>query len=209
MPTTIVCISAPSGGGKTTIVQQLIQLVPNSVALYFDDYDERAEGANIHPVDLQQWLAAGADYNAWQMPGLIRDLQQLKGGQALSLRTGAMLSAPAFVWLDAAIGRANATLQPYIDFMVFIDTPLDVAMARRIQRDYGDHSREAAHAQLEQLHTTTSAYLTWARDAYLELGRQVKPRSDLVLDGCLAVDVLVAYILNHLQPTNNRNAPVG
>lgn len=196
MPTTIVCISAPSGGGKTTIVQQLMQLVPNSVALYFDDYDERAEGANFHPVDLQHWLANGADYNAWQMPGLICDLQQLKTGQALSLPTGAILSAPAFVWLDAAMGRANATLRPYIDFMVFIDTPLDVAMARRIQRDYADCTRETAHTRLAQLHATTTAYLTWARAAYLELSRQVKPRSDLVLDGCLAVDELSTRIVD-------------
>lgn len=208
MPTTIACISAPSGGGKTTIVQQLIQRVPNSVALYFDDYDERVEGANLHPVDLQQWLAAGTDYNAWQMPGLLRDLQQLKSGQPLSPQRGAILSAPAFVWLDAAFGRANASLRPYIDFMVFIDTPLDVAMARRIQRDYADPTRETAHTQLAQLHATTTAYLTWARAAYLELSRQVKPRSDLVLDGCFAVDVLSTCIVDAVQRHLRRDNPV-
>ena len=208
MPATIVCISAPSGGGKTTIVQQLIQRVPNAVALYFDDYDERVEGANLHPVDLQQWLAAGADYNAWQMPGLLRDLQQLKTGQSLSPQSGASPPAPALVWLDAAMGRANVTLRPYIDFMVFIDTPLDVAMARRIQRDYADHTYETASTQLAQLHAMTSAYLTWARAAYLELSRQVKPRSDLVLDGCLAVDVLSTCIVDAVQQHLRRNNPV-
>jgi hypothetical protein len=41
----------------------------------------------------------------------------------------------------------------------------------------------------------TANYLTWAREAYLDQERQVKPFCDLVVDGCLPVDELAQQIL--------------
>jgi len=192
----IICISAPSGGGKTAVVQRLGQLHPNAVTLYFDEYDDIAEGANVHPASLRQRIRDGADYNAWQMPGLIRDLNRLKQGQLIqSPLAGTHISPPPMVFLDAALGRAHAALRPYLDFMVYVDTPLDIAMARRMQRDYFGDNQCDAHAALQQIQAMTAAYLEWARAAYLELDRQVKPQCDLVLDGCLPVDELAQQIL--------------
>jgi uridine kinase len=196
----IIGISSPSGGGKTAVVQRLAAMTPHSLALYFDEYDDIAEGANIHPASLRQRILDGADYNAWQMPGLIRDLERLKHGQAIqSLIDGTAIPPQPLVFLDAALGRANASLRPYLDLMVYIDTPLDVAMARRIQRDYfGSHPTDA-QATLDQIHAMTAAYLEWARQAYLAMDRQVKPRCDLVLDGCLPVDVLAQRIMAEIE----------
>jgi hypothetical protein len=41
----------------------------------------------------------------------------------------------------------------------------------------------------------TAGYLTWAREAYLDQDRQIKPLCDLVVDGCLPVDELARQIL--------------
>jgi uridine kinase len=196
----IVGVSSPSGGGKTTVIQQLTAVEPNTVALYFDEYDNRAVGANVHPQDLQQWLTDGADYNAWQTPGLLQDLKQLKQGQPIiSPVDGTPIAPQPLVFLDAALGRANAALRPYLDFMVYIDTPLDIAMARRLQRDYFGNNQCSMQAALQEIHAMTTAYLAWARAAYLALDRQVKPQCDLVLDGCLPIDVLAGQILAAVQ----------
>lgn len=192
----IVCISSPSGGGKTAVVQRLGQLHPNAVTLYFDEYDDIGEGANIHPESLRHWRVDGSDYNAWQMPGLIRDLELLKQGQPIQPpATQTILSPQPLVFLDNALGRASPILRPYCDFMVYLDTPLDVAMARRIQRDYFGSNQVEAQTALQQLDAMTTHYLEWAREAYLDQDRQVKPQSDLVLDGCLPVDQLAEQIL--------------
>lgn len=196
----IICVSSPSGGGKTAVVQRLGQLRPDAVTLYFDEYDDIDEGANIHPVSLRQRMRDGLDYNAWQMPGLIRDLALLKQGQTIrSPSNGASIAPQPLVFLDAALGRANLALRPYLDFAVYIDTPLDVAMARRIQRDCFGGSGSDPQATLQEIHAMTAAYLDWAREAYLDLERQVKPQCDLVLDGCLAVDQLGQQILAAIQ----------
>lgn len=192
----VIGLSSPSGGGKTTVVQQLAAAAPNAVALCFDLYDEIAEGANVHPPDLQQWLAAGADYNAWQMPRLLHDIKRLKQGEPISSPVDGTLIVPQpLLFLDVAFGRAHAGLRPYLDFMVYIDTPLDVALARRLQRDYLNRNWVEPQTALAELRATTTAYLTWARAAYLALDRQVKPQCDLIVDGGLAVDLLVAQIL--------------
>ncbi len=192
----IVCLSSPSGGGKTAVTRRLGQLHPYSITLYFDEYDDIDEGANIHPASLEQWQQDGRDYSAWQMPGLLRDLALLRNGQSIRSPTTQTLLVPQpVVFLDNAFGRASPTLRHYCDFMVYIDTPLDVAMVRRIQRDYfGDNSLDAQSA-LDQIHAMTAGYLTWARAAYLDQERRVKPLCDLVVDGCLPVDELARQIL--------------
>lgn len=164
--------------------------------LSFDEY----EATNIHPPSLQQWLQDGADYNAWSMPLLCHDLQQLKQGRAIrSPVDGGWLAPQPLIFLDAPFGRANAELSPYLDFVVYIDTPLDVAMARRIQRDYFRENQASPAERLQQIHDMTSGYLTWARGAYLAMDRQIKPQSDLVVDGCVPVAELARRILEAMK----------
>ncbi|MBX3014982.1 MAG: hypothetical protein KF832_25900 [Caldilineaceae bacterium] len=196
MASFVICVSSPSGGGKSAVVQQLGLWQPNAVTLYFDEYDEIAEGATIHPPSLRAQVEQGIDYNAWQMPGLLRDLQQLKQGQAIrSPRDGTLIAPQPLIFLDAAFGRANATLAPYINWLVYIDTPLDVAMARRIQRDYFGNDQADPVSTLQAIQGMTANYLTWARAAYVALEQQVKPQSDLVLDGTLTLAQLAEQIL--------------
>ena len=196
MNCSVICVSAPSGGGKTAIIRRMAQLVPNAVALYFDNYDDIADGSNIHPASLRQHISDGADYNAWQMPGLIRDLACLKRGESIQAVTeGRLLTPQPFIFLDAPFGRANDALRPYLDVTIYLDTPLDVAMARRIQRDYFADPHPDAKTTLRQIETMTTAYLDWGRTAYLEQNRQVKPSCDLVLDGILPIDELARKIL--------------
>jgi uridine kinase len=120
----------------------------------------------------------------------------LRNGQPIrSPTTNAILAPQPVVFLDNALGRASPSLRPYCDFMVYIDTPLDVAMTRRIQRDYFGDNPLDAQSTLDAINTMTANYLTWAREAYLDQARQVKPLCDLVVDGCLPVDELAQQIL--------------
>lgn len=197
----VIGISAPSGGGKTTVARQLVARLPDAVLLSFDDYDH----LTVHPASYPQWLAEGADYNAWQTPQLSVDLRRLRAGQAIvAPRTGQVVSPRAYIVFDAPLGRAHHETGQQIDLMVFIDTPLDVAMARRLLRDYSQNERSLSH-KWAQIQSELAVYLASGRAAYLEMDRQIKPGCDLILDGLRSPDELALEILVRIPEMHKEN----
>ena len=84
--------------------------------------------------------------------------------------------------------------------MVFIDIPLDIAMARRFLRDFTTDAENF----VKGLDNHLSSYLDGGRLLFLELENQIKGNCDIVLDGLLTVDELAATIrlrLRKLWPT--------
>jgi uridine kinase len=194
-PVFVTGISAPSGGGKTTITKRVSDLLPGSVSLFFDDYD----GDTIHPLSFQQWLRDGADYNAWRALRLEADLRSLRTGRSIiHPLTGSTISSRGHVVFDNPLGYAHAGLAKLIDFMVFIDTPLDIAMARRLLRDFPDKSEEPIADVANNLRVEMATYLDHGRAAYLEMDRQVKPTCDLILDGSLSADDLAHRVVEEV-----------
>ena len=136
----------------------LVASIEQAVAVHFDD----------HPIDLPSspldWLQAGADFNEWGCQGLIDELTTLR-------------SQGAEVVVEAPLGRAQRASGELIDFPVFIDTPLEVALARWVRRRLSEGMRPdeiAAHLDL---------YESMRRPVYVEQRRQVVPEADLVVDG--------------------------
>ena len=80
--------------------------------------------------------------------------------------------------------------------MVFIDTPLDVAMARRMLRTFALAQRGNVEHVIESLIAELTAYLEYARHAYCELEKQVKTKCDLVLDGRTSIDDLARQLVD-------------
>jgi uridine kinase len=190
-------ISSVSGGGKTAVTQKLVELLKDALTLCFDAYDK----TNIHPENLEAWLIEGGDYNAWETPVLTRDLQALTSGYHLtSPLDGSKVSPAEYVVFDAPLGRAHRDTGRFIDLMVFIDTPLDVAMARRLLRDMANAETNADEA-VKRIGVELSSYLNGARQLYVEFQDRIKVQCDLVLDGCLSVDELAGEILARIpQP---------
>ena len=154
----IIAIASVSGGGKTTAVANVTEQLPNAKALYFDDYDFQG------PDDFLQWLYRGTDYNEWNLEPMLADIRKL-------------LAEPLnFIILDFPFARLHNDSRLYMDFTVFIDTPLDIALSRRIMRDFADSSGNEIRADIEY-------YAKEGRSAYLQMLADIKPDSDLVVDG--------------------------
>ena len=92
-----------------------------------------------------------------------------------------------YLILDYPFAYRNALIAPLIDLAVFLDTPLDVALARRILRDHAASDGDAIRAELRE-------YLEHARPAFLEMLRAVRPDADLIIDGTLPPAEIVARI---------------
>ena len=191
----VIGISAVSGGGKTATARKLAELLQNAVTLCFDEYD----GTNIHPENLQAWLQKGGDYNVWKTPTLTKDLQALKSGNPItSVLDGSLISHAQFIIFDAPLGRAHCDTGRFIDFMVFIDTALDIALARRVLRDLRDENLKSDDT-LKSLEDNLTSYLNEGRLIYLHFERHVKQTSDLILDGCLTSDELATAIYTRVM----------
>ncbi|WP_246118868.1 nucleoside/nucleotide kinase family protein [Alkalibacillus haloalkaliphilus] len=168
-------IAAVSGGGKTTITNQLLENLPESEALYFDDYD--FEGA---PSNLVNWVHDGANYNVWNLTPLAQSIQAIiEKGQV------------KYLILDYPFAYLNEQMKNYIDFAIYIDTPLDVALARRMIRDFEGQAVSKVMGDLK-------FYLKYGREAFLAM-EYVKGNSDMIIDGTNPLEEVVNVILEKLE----------
>ena len=207
----ITGISSPSGGGKTAVAVRVSELLPDAVTISFDDYDFDT----VHPASFRRWLEEGANYNEWKSPKLKDDLTKLKAGRAIvSPVDGLTINPRKYVIFDSPLGYAHTETGGLIDLMVFIDTPLDVAMARRLLRDYSSAAVDNSSTNIGRLTAELTAYLDYGRQAYLEMDKQIKPICDLLLDGCSTVDDLAEVVVRAIRTRTaeqlsceNANAP--
>lgn len=170
----VIAIAAVSGGGKTTITSQLSQVLKNAKAIYFDDYD--FDG----PTNIIDWVERGADCNEWNITPLIADIEKIMASESYE-----------FILLDYPFARLHHKLRE-IDLVIFIDTPLDIAMARRILRDFGDSSAEAIRSDLRN-------YLERGRVGYESMLKTTKPNSDVLISGLLSTDEIVQTIMDEMK----------
>ncbi|HEX4145766.1 MAG TPA: hypothetical protein VHY91_19835 [Pirellulales bacterium] len=153
--------------------------LPNATILHFDDY-ETFTARNA--AEIEAWVGRGAPFADITAPKFGDDLAKLRAGGA------------SYVVVDAPIGRAYPATAAMIDFLIFIDTPLDVALARVIKA-------QAARAALAGL-PAVREFVPWLEsylDGYTRLTRRiygiqrarVMPQADVILDGTLAPEQLV------------------
>lgn len=170
----VIAIAAVSGGGKTTITTQLNEKLENTKTLYFDDYD--FEG----PDDMMEWIDQGGNPDEWNLLPLISDLRLL-------------LTGPLdYILLDFPFAYTHSETSAFIDFTVFIDTPLDIAMARRVARDFN-------HRPVEEILTYMNNYISRGRRGYLNMLQKIKPSSDIVVDGTLPIAEIVHFIIQNIE----------
>lgn len=156
----VIAFAAVSGGGKTALVNAVKERLSRAAALYFDSYSFEGE-----PEDFYQWTIQGANYGVWNLEPLLADI--------LAVRARGLCD---YLLLDYPFGYCHEAIRGCIDCAIFIDTPLDIAMARRVLRDQGAASGPQIRADMEY-------YLKYGRVPYLQMLRDVLPLSDFLIDG--------------------------
>lgn len=97
-------------------------------------------------------------------------------------------SSYEYLLLDYPFAYRHDTIKEYIDYAVFIDTPLDIAMARRVLRDF-------KYATAEEIRNDMEIYLKYARIAYVQMLKDILPSSDYVIDGTKEINDIVDEII--------------
>lgn len=168
----VIAIAAVTAGGKTTIVNEVKKHLPNVKSLHFDDYTFEGEVD-----DFYTWTVQGADYDVWKLSPLIKDICEIRKEQKCD-----------FLLLDYPFAYCHKELSEYIDCAIFIDTPLDIAMARRVLRDMKEATGEEIRQDME-------FYIKYGRTAYVQMLKDILPSSDYVIDGTKELEEKVEEII--------------
>ncbi len=191
----VTVVSGISGCGKTTLVEHIAQRFDGSVKLHFDDYADLAND----PAAIHGWLERGADPREIETPALVEALTRLRAGASIELPQGGPSTKPCrLVLIEDPFGRSRADTAPLIDLAAHLETPGDVALARRVVRSI----RTSAHDSnelLEHLERDLSGFLMIGREAYSAAGRAARDAADLVLDGLRAVDDLADQLAGEID----------
>jgi uridine kinase len=188
----IIAVAAPIGGGKTSIARAIAARLPEASAIYFDHYEE-ATGQPVQ--NLKEWLACGADFDAFVVPRLREDLERLRRGEAVrDPATQAETAAGKYVVFENPLGREAASLAPFVDLLVWVDVPLDVALARKVKELVGGFRRENRPDQVAKrlgwLEQYLENYLGIVRDVLAIQQDRVAAHADLVLQGMRSLEAI-------------------
>lgn len=206
----LVAVAAPIGGGKTALVNGLALALGEASTVYFDHYELATRKS---PGELARWIQNGADFNDLAAPGLLTALDALKQGErVIDPVSGASIAPAEFIVVEMPLGREYAETAHLIDILVWVDIPFDVALARNIKSLTMDAlaNREADQGEfLRWLQAYLEHYIEQVRPILLLQKQRVAATADIVLNGLLPPDAMVANALREIReckPRAPRNA---
>jgi len=170
----VIGFSGVPGSGKTTLMRRLLRDYGPAETVYYDRYHP-----GMTDEEINAWFARNGDPNEFVLAELVGELTR-----RTQIRPGDQ-SRP-LVLFETAFGRAHRATGAFIDFLIWIDTPLDIALARAslvflesLQRDQAPN----AAAEFVVWQTRYMQGYPMLRTTYLALRERLAATADLILDG--------------------------
>ncbi|WP_300318845.1 uridine kinase [Idiomarina sp.] len=201
--TTVIAIAGASASGKSlfasTVYQELVaELGTDGIAILAEDAYYRDQS---HMTMEQRVLTNYDQPAAFEHDLLMQHLKQLKAGEAVEMpqyshKTHTRLPeaikvAPArVVMVEGILLLTDEKLREQFDISVFMDTPLDICLLRRIKRDIEERGRT--------LQSVTEQYEQYVRPAFFDFIFPSKQYADLVVtrggQNEIAIDIIKTKI---------------
>lgn len=200
---TVIAIAGASASGKSlfasTVYQELVaELGTDGIAILAEDAYYRDQS---HMTMEQRVLTNYDQPAAFEHDLLMQHLRQLKAGEAVEMpqyshKTHTRLEesirvAPAkVVMVEGILLLTDEKLREQFDISVFMDTPLDICLLRRIKRDIEERGRT--------LQSVTEQYEQYVRPAFFDFIFPSKQFADLVVtrggQNEIAIDIIKTKI---------------
>ena len=195
----VVGVAGGTGSGKTTVSHSVVEALPaDAVSIiqhdnyYRDrpdlDYEERCQLNFDHPESLETEL-------------LIEHLGQLRAGVGVDVpvydfashrrakETTRVEPTPVLI-VEGILVFVERRLREYLDLKLFVDTPADIRVFRRIRRDIEQRGRDFASIR-EQYYATV-------RPMHLQFVEPSKSYADLIIPeggrNQVALDLILAKL---------------
>jgi len=137
--TKVLAITGCMGSGKTTLVKQLQPLIPKCRILFEDDYQAMTQ---MDPEHLRRWISDGCCIDELDLHGFDLAIRRAIAGS--SRDSGA--SDTKLLLIESQFGRAHASLKDLVDYQIWIESPLDLCLARKIFELTGAYEIESTQA---------------------------------------------------------------
>jgi uridine kinase len=192
----VVAVSGPTGSGKSALAQALVARLEDACALHMDDYERMTR----EPVaEVQRWAERGANFDELAVPLLGEHLARLKAGQPVR-----DIAPRKYIVFETQFGRAHTATGGLIDLLIWIDLPLELALARKLKAFAAGALGDAnPRERLAWLDAYLGNYLTLVRRLLVLQAERVRPQAELVLDGSGALEPMAMraqqYVLERLR----------
>jgi uridine kinase len=197
----VVAVAGPPGAGKSSLIRGLAEALGDACVIHMDSYETMTR----KPIaEIAQWMQDGADVDAFAFPQLEQDLQRLARGQnVVEPGTGREIAARKYVLFETQFGRAHRGTGQHIGMLIWLDTPLDIALARNVKKMTASFLRERKPEKLADRLQWLDGYL----DNYLGTVRSLMPMqkakvagaADVVIDGGGALPDLVRFAADAIR----------
>ena len=194
----VVAVTAPMGGGKTSLVNALADQINNATAIYCDHYERITEQSAQR---IMEWLKRGANADEFMIPQLPHDLEKLKHGESvIDPLTNIVIPSKKYIIFETNFGRLHRATGRHIDLLIWIETPLDIALARKIKAftgefltQYKPDKPDTCKDHLVWLHGYLDSYLKFVRELLQIQRDRVRGTADIVIDGQRSLESMVDH----------------
>jgi len=197
----VVGVAGGTGSGKTTVAERIVEaLPPDKVCIiqhdnYYRDrpelsYEQRCQLNFDHPEALETGL-------------LIEHLMRLRKGEAVDIpiydfathrrsADTARIDPKPVIVVEGILVFVERSLREHLALKLFVDTPADIRVFRRIRRDLEQRGRDFASVR-EQYYKTV-------RPMHLQFVEPSKAYADLIIPeggrNKVALDLIIAKLLS-------------
>jgi uridine kinase len=175
----VIALSGPPGAGKTTIGRWLTGQL-NATRVNYDDHEQMTRRSET---DVADWLSRGAPIDEIPAPGLVEAVD-------LARQTNTVV-------YETPLGKAWAPTRDMISLSIWIETPLDLALSRKMQimaqawQDKGGPAEPCA----QWFKGHFRAYEEIIRPSLLVQIERVRSKSDVIVHNNKAINETQAQIL--------------
>lgn len=195
-PCSLIAVAGGTGSGKSTLASQIVSRLNDVVSTGYLSCDFYYKDQSDIP--FEERLTVNYDHpDSIEFDLLVSHLDQLKHGQGIShptydfgahTRSGEWQPMPAcqVVVIEGILVLNHTPLVELVDLRVFVDTPDDIRLARRITRDTKERQRSIDNV-LEQ-------YLATVLPMHQQFVEPSRAQADLIVSGTRPYTILVELI---------------
>lgn len=209
MKTTIIGIAGGTASGKTTLARKVYEASQNYgsvVMLRLDDYYKE-----VTNMTYEERTKINFDHpDSYDSSLLVEHINALKNGQSINCPTydfvihnrsnvTKQINPANVIIVEGIMTFAIPELLKMFDIKIFVDTPDDIRLLRRLTRDIKERGRT--------IDSVVNQYLTTVRPMHLSFVEPSKRYADIIIpeggENDIAIDVIKTKIVNLLQDKNN------
>ena len=203
----VIGIAGGSGSGKTTVQRKIIEAFGRDQIALLDHDSYYLDLSHLPPEERARFNFDHPD--ALETELMVRHLDRLLAGEPIekptydftthSRRTETETVYPhPVVIVEGILVLGEPALRERMDIKIYVDTPDDVRLIRRIQRDLHDRGRD--------IESVIRQYKQTVRPMHLEFVEPSKRTADVIIPhgghNRVALDMVLAHVQSLLLPND-------